>query len=141
MISAVAGLIAGLWAADVFLARVQDRELSGQARSDYAGGVRLLAENRPAEAADALRKAYDLDRTNSSYELRLAEALLADGKLDEAAGSLADVLERSPNNGEANLLEARLIASEGKFDEAVSYYHRAIYGIWREDPQARTLAA
>ncbi len=131
---AIAASMGALWGIDVFLARTERGEVSGEARTDYQAGSALLAEGRPANAIDPLRKAHALDRSNRQYALRLAAALVATGKLDEAGRLLADLLERNQNDGETNLAEARLLVREGEWENAVAYYHRAIYGSW--DSQA-----
>jgi hypothetical protein len=45
-----------LWGIDVFLARTERGEVSGEARADYEAGSALLAEGRAADAIDPLRK-------------------------------------------------------------------------------------
>jgi tetratricopeptide (TPR) repeat protein len=119
-----------LWGIDVFLARTERAEVSGEARRDYEAGSALLAAGRAADAVDPLRKAHTQDRSNRQYTLRLEAALVETGKLDEAGRLLADLLERNPNDGETSLAEARLLVREGEWENAVAYYHRAIYGSW-----------
>jgi tetratricopeptide (TPR) repeat protein len=137
LIVIVLASIAGLWSIDVFLARLESAELKNEARRHFENGTRLLNDGQAERAIDLLRKAYALDRANSAYSLRLAAALIAGAKLDDAQRLLTDILERSPNDGETNLIEARLMARTEKFSEASADYHRAIYGIWSTDTQAR----
>jgi tetratricopeptide (TPR) repeat protein len=127
---AIAASMGALWGIDVFLARTEHGEVSGEARTDYEAGSALLAEGRAADAIDPLRKAHALDRLNRQYALRLAAALMGTGKLDEAGRLLADLLERNQNDGETNLAEARLLVRAGEWDNAFASYHRAIYGSW-----------
>jgi|SRR5579872_4838338 len=134
VVAAVLATIGALSAFDLFLARTQNRETSAEARQDYEAGTRLLAENRPGDAIDLLRKAHALDRSDLRYSLELASALSADGRPEEAQAMLGDVLETSPNNGEANLLEARLMVRQDRISDATSYYHRAIFGSWNAAP-------
>jgi tetratricopeptide (TPR) repeat protein len=126
----IAASMSALWGIDVFLARTESAEVSGEARRDYEAGSALLAEGRAADAVDPLRKADAQDRSNRQYTLRLEAALVETGKLDEAGRMLADLLERNPNDGETSLAEARLLVREGEWKNAVAYYHRAIYGSW-----------
>jgi tetratricopeptide (TPR) repeat protein len=119
-----------LWGIDVFLARTERLEVSGEARRDYEAGSALLTEGRATDALDPLRKAHALDRSNREYALRLAGALMATGNLDDAGRLLADSLEHNPNDGETNLTEARLLVREGDWENAFAHYHRAIYGSW-----------
>lgn len=139
LVVGLAATIAIFWTIDVFLARMEDREVQIEARHDAEDGSRLLAAGRAADAVDMLRKAHGLEREDSHYSLELAQALMAAGKLNEAEAMLADALEQSPNDGEANLIEARLMVRLGRLDQAQAYYHRAIYGIWPKDAQAQRI--
>ncbi len=76
----VLAIIAGLWTADLMLARAERAERRDEAHGDWSSGMRLLAAGRATEAEDWLRKAYAIDRTNASYGLDLATALTAGGK-------------------------------------------------------------
>ena len=133
--------LAGLSAIDMFLARMQASELASDARHYYDQGVRLLQAGRAADAANVLSKAHAVERANPAYEVQLAQALISGAKIEEAQSFLQDLLQRAPNDGDANLLEARLLARQGDSDQAVAYYHRAIYGIWRANPEQRRIAA
>jgi len=130
LIAAIVAIGAGLWSADLFLARTENAEVRAEARQEYDRGAGLLAQGKASEALDPLRKAHSLRRTNRAYGVRLAEALIASGKFEEAGRVLAESLARSPNDGESNLLEARLTLRTGSLPDALAYYHRAIYGAW-----------
>jgi tetratricopeptide (TPR) repeat protein len=140
LIAVVLATIAFFWTVDVFLARVENRELQAEARHDAEQGENLLAAGHAEEAVDVLRKAHALERDNLQYELQLAQALIAANKLSEADTLLSDALEQAPNDGDANLMEARLTVQLGKLDQAQAYYHRAIYGIWSKDAQAQRIS-
>ncbi|HUA83440.1 MAG TPA: tetratricopeptide repeat protein [Bryobacteraceae bacterium] len=139
LITVILATIAFFWIVDIFLARVERREMQSEARHDAAQGEALLAAGHADGAVDQLRKAQAIDRDNSNYALEMAQALIADGKLDEAGSMLGDTLEQMPNNGEANLLEARLMVHRGNLQQAESYYHRAIYGIWGQNPELQRI--
>lgn len=141
LILIIAAVIAGLWIADSFLARVEQNELQGEAQDAYAAGSRLLHEGKVREAVVQLRKAHSLERDNTSYELELISALMAAGKIDEAEPLLNDVLERDPNEGRANLIAARLMLKKRRVADAKAYYHRAIYGSWPADAAQHRIAA
>ena len=126
---------------DVFLARMESSERGVEARHYYDQGVRLLSTGNAVEAVDLLRKAHAIERTNAAYQVQLAQALISRGKSEEAGALLQDLLQRSPNGGDANLLESRLMAQQGNAGEAIAYYHRAIYGIWRSNPEQRRKSA
>jgi len=128
-----------LWGVDVFLARTERAELSGEAQRDFEQGSALLKSNQPAQAIEPLRKARSLDRDNREYAVALAAALSGAGKFDEEGELLQELLGRDPNDGEANLLEARLQARSDGWEEAFAYYHRAIYGSWGADAAARRI--
>lgn len=139
LITVVLVTIAFFWTVDIFLARVERREMQSEARHDAAQGESLLAAGHADEAVDALRKAQATDRDNSNYALELAQAMMAAGRLDDAGTMLSDALEQTPNNGEANLLEARLMVHRGNLQQAEAYYHRAIYGIWPQNAGMRRI--
>lgn len=137
---AITAIMGALWGIDVFLARTERAEVSGEARRDYEAGSALLAAGRAAGAVDPLRKAHTQDRSNRQYTLRLVAALVETGKLDEAGRLLADLLERNPNDGETSLAEARLLVREGEWENAVAYYHRAIYGSWDSEASSQQIS-
>jgi predicted Zn-dependent protease len=143
LVAAILAIGAALWSADLFLARTETAEVRAEARRYYETGARLLTQGKPDQAADPLRKAHSLQRTNRTYAVRLAEALIANGKLDEAGRVLAELLVRTPNDGESNLLEARLNLRTGSLADVLAYYHRAIYGSWTglkpEEAEARKI--
>ncbi len=126
-------VIFGLWTVDAFLAKMERTELQAEANRFYQEGTKLLNDGRSAEAVETLRRAFILARRNRQYQLQLATALTAEGKGAEAESLLNDVLQVDSNDGEANLLTARLMARKGNIPAAQSYYHRAIYGSWRDN--------
>jgi tetratricopeptide (TPR) repeat protein len=60
--------------------------------------------------------------------------MLAEGKVTDAQAVAAARLQQEPTDAAASLLVARALVREGKPREAVSYYHRAIYGQWDQNP-------
>jgi tetratricopeptide (TPR) repeat protein len=140
LIVVIVATLGGLSAIDVFLARMEASELASEARHYYDQGSRLLDQGRALDAVNVLGKAHATERNNPAYEVELAQALISAGKIDEAETLLEDLLERAPNDGDANLLEARLMAQQHQTGQAVAYYHRAIYGLWRANSEARRIA-
>jgi tetratricopeptide (TPR) repeat protein len=136
-ITVIAVVVVSLAVADRFLAKVESTETRAAARGSYSLGSRLLAQGNSLAAIDPLRNAYALERQNPEYALELVAGLTAAGKTAEAEPLLTDILQREPNDGRANLLAARLklkaADSAANFEDAQAYYHRAIYGEWRED--------
>ncbi len=135
--AALAGIVLAIivlvWTADLMLARVERGETQSEAHGYWSKGMSLLANGKPAEAEDSLRKAYVIDRANASYGLDLAAALTNSGKFDDAAELIGDLLSAHPNDGPTNLAAARLAARRGNLEDAKAYYHRAIYGGWTQD--------
>jgi len=125
--------ILGFFFLDTFLARTERAESRVEAQRDYERGQRLLEQGRADRAAEEFRSAIVLARDNAQYPLALAQALMAAGRLPDAEASLADLLARDGTAGPPNLAMARVLAREGRIEEALSYYHRAIYGQWKQD--------
>jgi tetratricopeptide (TPR) repeat protein len=134
-------VVIGLAAADRFLAQVESSEIAASAQRAYAKGSLLLRAGEAEAALDSLREAHALERQNAEYSLELVSALTSAGKTGEAEPLLNEVLLKSPNDGRANLLAARLNLKNGDFSDAFAYYHRAIYGNWREDAEQQRRAA
>lgn len=103
------------------------RNLFESGRAQLAGGNARLA------LAD-FRGALNYDHDNYDYELSLARALIASEKLDEARSYLTSLWERIPQDGDVNYELGQLAVRRDAPDEAVRFYHNAIYGIWRHDP-------
>lgn len=133
--------MAALFAVDTFLAKTQDAARRSEARRLFQDGRRLEAQGRLAEAIAAFRTAVSNTRGDQEYQLALAQALLAAGRVPEAEASLTELLERDSTGGAANLTMARLLVREGRIPEAISYYHRAIYGQWKEDEAGNRVRA
>jgi thioredoxin-like negative regulator of GroEL len=134
-------IVIALTALDRFLARIESAELRGSAQSSYLSGTRLLASGKAGGAVDEFRTAHALDRGNIDYELGLITALTEAGRMTEADPLMNDALQREPNDGRTNLIAARLAAKRKNVEQAESYYHRAIYGGWRDNAASRRLAS
>jgi tetratricopeptide (TPR) repeat protein len=139
LVSSILVLIAALLAIDFFLAKTERAEVQKEAVHFYTEGSGLLEMGKANEAAEMLRRAHSLERANRKYHLQLVAALLAAGKLPEADRFLKDLLRADPNNGPANLMSARIAVRSGRIADAESYYHRAIYGVWDDDPAAHRI--
>jgi len=129
-------VIAGLWSLDLFLAKTERESVRSEAQALDQQGEQLLKQGRAREAEDLLRRAYSMQRDNRQYHLDYVAALVAAGRLDDADANLAVLLQADPDNGPANLLAARLMKREGKIPQAESHFHRAIYGVWPDNPEA-----
>lgn len=118
---------------DSVLANTERQETTLEAARFNRDGQRLLQEGRYADSAEAFRSAIANARENKEYPLALGEALLDAGKLEEAEATLTELLKADSLAGAPNLAMARVFAKKRQFVEADSYYHRAIYGQWKED--------
>lgn len=128
-------------ALDTVLANTERRETALEAARLYRDGEQSMKEGKYADAAESFRNAIANARNNTDYPLALGEALLLEGKLDDAASTLTDLLKAAPMAGGANLAMARVLAKQDQFDAAAFYYHRAIYGQWKNDPAANQVRA
>jgi thioredoxin-like negative regulator of GroEL len=138
---AVAALMAALYLADKSLATLETREVTSEAKRHYAKGQKLLAAGSAAAAVDEFRHAHTLERTNRDFDLALASAELTAGADEEAETSLTEILARNSNDGRANFLMARVRLAQDRFDDAVPFYHRAIYGAWKDGTAADKMDA
>src|SRR6202044_2388322 len=86
---------------------------------------------------DAYRAALTCDPTNSQFELSLARALRDSNdprRLDESESYLLALWQRAPQDAAVNLALARVEAHRGSIEDATRYYHNAMYGVWKSDP-------
>jgi CIC family chloride channel protein len=131
-IAFLAGVLAVLIAIAVlggFLSYYYRAQRSGRAQRFYERGNALLGKDLYESAIAEYREALSLSQ-NSRYRLALALALAKAGHLNEATIYLKELLRTEPASAPANLGMARVAAQEGSVDEALSYYHRAIDGVW-----------
>lgn len=128
-----------LAAVDSVLANTERRETSLEAARFYRDGESLLQQHRYADAADSFRSAIANARDNPDYPLALGQALLEAGQLDEANSTLTDLLQADSMAGAPNLAMARVFVKEGQLEQAAFYYHRAIYGQWKQDADANRI--
>jgi tetratricopeptide (TPR) repeat protein len=100
----------------------------------YELGLADLRAKNPDAAIEAFRAALTCDHSNSQYQLSLGRALRDTGRLDEAESYLQSLWQRSPDDGTINLALARVAARRGSIEDSVHYYHNAMYGSWKADP-------
>jgi tetratricopeptide (TPR) repeat protein len=131
----VVGLaILAIFFLDTVLARSEMAESRTEGARAYAAGQAALQAGKNEEAADHFKSAIAAQRGNQEYHLALAQALLAARELDDAEDELNEMLQSNPLDSRTNLAMARVLGKQGKFDDSAIYYHRAIYGQWKEDP-------
>lgn len=126
---------------DTFLASMEQSESRAEAARLYRDSQSLVAQGHPDEAAERLKDALEIDRSNRAYQLTLAQAELAAKRYDAAETTLKSLLLSDSTDGAANLAMGRVLVKEGRIREAISYYHRAVYGQWKEDPVGNRLKA
>ncbi len=102
----------------------------GDAETHYILGETLRSLERPAEAADAFRTAFELDKENSNFGLSLGIALLEAEKASEAEAVLTEVLDIDPKAQDgtptgANTFLGDALRAQGKLDEALRSYMKA----------------
>ena len=133
--------IAVVFAVDTFLARMEEGESRAEAARLYQDAQNLLAQSHPEQAAERLKDALAINRTNREYQLALGQAELAGKQFEAAEATINNLLLADSTDGPANLTMGRILVKEGKLREATSYYHRAIYGEWKNDPAGNQLKA
>ena len=108
-------------------------------RKLYAQGLTDASASQYNDAIAAFRAALTCDPTNSQYQLSLARALRDSNDprlLDEAESYLLALWQRAPQDAAVNLALARVEAHRGSIEDATLYYHNAMYGEWKSDPDA-----
>jgi tetratricopeptide (TPR) repeat protein len=98
-----------------------------------------LAEQRAGKyehAIEDFRAALIYDPDNDQIQLNLARALRDTGRLNEAESYLLTLWERTPQDSAINLALGRLATRRGNIEDALRYYHNAIYGVWKSDPES-----
>ena len=118
-------------AMDVFLTRITQSRRAASARWAYSQGEQLSQAGRFASAIERFRSAYNQNPTNPAYQLALIAALRHAGEVDQAKLTLARLLEKAPADGAANIEMARILAHSNDWRNAAWYYHRGLYGQWR----------
>jgi Flp pilus assembly protein TadD len=127
--------IAGLFAADTFLAKTDRAESHIEATRLFQQGQSLMAKGDSLAAVARINDALAIERGNNDYLRALAEAQLAAGENSDSEVTLTGLLNTNSTDGPANLLMARVLMREGRGADAVSFFHRAIYGLWKKDPE------
>jgi Flp pilus assembly protein TadD len=126
-------VIAAVASGDVLLAKAERAANQQEAARFFANGQKLLRQGENAQAVEQFRSALSLDRDNPDDQLALGQALFAAGRLDDARGALEALLEKNSFSGPGNLAMARVLVRQGDVNQAIFYYHRAIYGEWKEN--------
>jgi tetratricopeptide (TPR) repeat protein len=100
----------------------------------FARGEVNLKAGRAEVALEDFRTALVYAPDTSLYRLRLAQALIASNRVDEARSHLLTIWRDEPGNATVNLELARLAVKQSNAPDAMRYYHNAIFGVWRGNP-------
>jgi len=133
--------IAAIFAADMFLARMERAESHVEAARLFRQGRDSMLRGENAEAIERIKGAISIERGNRDYLRTLAQAQLAAGKTADAESTLEELLQSDSTDGLASLIMGRVLVKEGRFAEAISYFHRAVYGQWDAAAAANRLRA
>jgi tetratricopeptide (TPR) repeat protein len=114
---------------------------SSLASRTYQHGLNELQFGESEDAIQYFRSALSFQPENFDYQFSLAEALERANRFDEAETYLQTLWERQPQNGEVNVQLARLASHRHHTTDVLRYYHNAIYGIWKSDPDQNRRAA
>jgi tetratricopeptide (TPR) repeat protein len=134
-------VIGALFAADTFLTKAVRADSKVEAARLFREGRSLIDRGDDAAAINRIEDALAIDRDNRDYARTLAQAQLAAGKFSDAESNLTDLLQADPSDGPGSLIMARVLVREGRYADAISYFHRAIYGHWSDDPSGNRLKA
>jgi tetratricopeptide (TPR) repeat protein len=133
--------VAGLAGVDqlVKLYRVQIRRLG---KNIYNVGLLEQQAGHLQRAVEDFRAALNYEPDNDQYQLSLGRALRDSNHFGEAESYLLSLWQRTPQDSTINLALARLAARRDILEDALRYYHNAIYGVWKSNPDAnRQLAS
>lgn len=103
----------------------------------FARGEVSLKAGRADAALEDFRTALAYAPDTSLYRLRLAQALIASNRTEEARSHLLTIWRDEPGNATVSLELARLAVRQGNTLDALRYFHNAIFGVWRGDPEIR----
>jgi len=103
--------------------RVDEETSAGNLNNE---GNRLLGEGKAREAAEAYRKAVQLDPNNSQWQYNLSLALAKLGDKEDEKEALEKALQLDPNMGTAHNDLGLVYLSEGKLNEAEREFRAAL---------------
>lgn len=89
-------------------------------------GQKFFSDQQYYQAAGPLRKAVELDPTNSELNAMLAATLVKTGRSNEAEEYLRKAASGEPKNGEVESTIADTYYNERRFIEAKEHYKRAV---------------
>ena len=138
---AAGAALVGMFAMTTGLVRAYTSARAALAETYFQEGRDFTAQGRYEQAIDQYRRAISFSPADSQYRLLLAQALVETGRLAEAQAHLDELHDEDPTDAVVNLALARIYAKENDVNDAVAWYHRAIYGLWSENPQQSRINA
>ena len=115
------------------------RQSRGEAR--YRSGLELANAGKNVEAVEEFRAALTYVHNDPRYRMALTRSLIALGRWGEAESHLSELREDDPTSGPINLMLARIASRNRRDPDAVTYYQRAIYGLWPDHSAENRTAA
>lgn len=89
-------------------------------------GAALMETKDTAGASAAFQKAFDLDNSNSTALLALAQSELSRGAVDKAAAALDQDIQKNPKDVRPYLILGSLYEGQGNWQKAEEVYKRAL---------------
>jgi tetratricopeptide (TPR) repeat protein len=105
-----------------------------RAEALYRSGLGLAGAGKNAEAVEEFRAALTYVHNDTRYRMALARSLIDLGRWGEAESYLSELREDDPTSGPINLMLARIAVRDRRDPDAVTYFQRAIYGLWPDHP-------
>ena len=132
----VFAVMIGFFALTTMLAGAFERERRDRGRQHFESANSLMKEQNFDQAIEHYRDALLYSRTETSYQLGLANALFAAKEFPETEHRLVELRGVDPTSGIVNHRLAQLAHRNGHIDEAVAYYRTAVYGRWDDSTEA-----
>ncbi len=137
----VAAVLLVLFSATAALSTAYHATRRNRAEARFTTGMELAKEGKNAQAVEEFRAALTYVHNDPRYRMELARSLIALGRWGEAESHLSELREDDPTSGPINLMLARLEVRDRRDRDAVTYYQRAIYGLWPDHPSDNRTAA
>ena len=96
------------------------------ASASYNFGVLFMAQDKPAEAAEAFRRAITLQPDMVDAVINLGTAVLGMGRPEEAIALYRQAIATHPGNAMALGNMGKVLQDLGRLDEALAAYHTAL---------------
>ncbi|HUL76209.1 MAG TPA: tetratricopeptide repeat protein, partial [Vicinamibacteria bacterium] len=92
----------------------------------YNYGVLLTGQTKPAEAADAFRRALERKPDYAEAHNNLAYLLMTSGKLDEAAQHYRAAIAAKPDLRAAHFNLGRILVNQGRVGDAIEHFRQTL---------------